>query len=110
MNDSAKLDRAIRFSLVGGMALLAIAAVEVALIAAGIVPWEARTAILLAFGVVSASLALLTVRQMRQDRNDPAGIEQRYESQAEILGAAVVVVGVVAVVALIAWAVLASPG
>jgi hypothetical protein len=60
MNDSAKLDRAIRFSLVGGMALLAIAAVEVTLIAAGIVPWEARTAILLAFGVVSGSLALLT--------------------------------------------------
>jgi hypothetical protein len=110
MNDSAKLDRAIRFSRVGGMALLAIAAVEGALIAAGIVPWEARTAILLAFGVVSGSLALLTVRQMRQDRDDPAGIEQRYESQAEIFGAAVVVVGVLAVVALIARAVQASPG
>jgi hypothetical protein len=47
---------------------------------------------------------------MRQDRDDPAGIERRYESGATTLGAAVIVVSVVAVVGLIAWGLLSSPG
>jgi type IV secretory pathway VirB2 component (pilin) len=110
MNDTATLDRLIRLSLVGGGLLLGSAVVVIALIVAGIVPLEGRMPILLAFSVVSGSLALLSARQTRQDRDDPAGIEQRYQSQAEVLGAAVVVVGFVAIVGMIAWAVLASPG
>ena len=110
MNDTAKIDRAIRLNVIGGGLMLGIAAVSTVLIASGLVSFGPRAVVWIALTAVSASLSLWTARSMRQDRDDPAGIERRYESGATALGAAVIVVSVVAVVGLIAWGLLSSPG
>jgi hypothetical protein len=107
MNESAKIDRAIRLNMIGGGVMLALVAVSSVLIATGLVPIGPRAVIWLIFGVVTASLTLLTARSMRQDRDDPAGISRRYEAAASTLGAAVVVIGLAAVVGLIVWGLLA---
>jgi hypothetical protein len=44
---------------------------------------------------------------MQQDRNDPAGIERRYETTATRLGAAVIVLGLAGVAGVIVWGLLA---
>ena len=73
----------------------------------GLLPWKPTTAVWLVFGAGGASLAFLTARSLRQDRDDPAGVERRFQAQANALGAAVVVVGLVAVVGLIVFGLLA---
>jgi hypothetical protein len=40
---------------------------------------------------------------MKQDLDDPAGIDRRYEAMAMRLGAGVVVLGLAAVIGVIAW-------
>jgi hypothetical protein len=103
MNDTAKLDRAIRFNAIGGIVLLVAVALRVALGIVGRAPLETSTLIWLVFAVPAASLALVTAWSLRRDRDDPAGIEQRFQAAANTLGAAVVIVGFGAIAGLILW-------
>jgi cadmium resistance protein CadD (predicted permease) len=97
MNDTAKIDRAIRIDLIAGGLMLAIVAVSIAFVATGVAPMGPRMVVWLVFGVVPALLTLWTARSMRQDRDDPAGIERRFEETATRLGAAVIVLGLASV-------------
>ena len=106
MNDTARIDRAIRINLIAGGLMLAIVAVSLVFVATGLVPIGPRVVVWLIFGGVPAMLTLWTARSMRQDRDDPAGIERRFEETATKLGAAVIVLGLAAVVGLIAWGLL----
>ena len=103
MNDTAKLDRAIRINVIGGSLMVGSAALAAVLIASGLLSVGSLTVASVALTAVSGSLLLWTARTMRQDRDDPAGIERRYESDARILGSAVIAVGLAVVVGLIAW-------
>jgi hypothetical protein len=107
MNDAARIDRAIRLNLIAGGLMLALVAVLIALVATGLVSFGPRVVVWLAFGVVPAGLTLWTARSMQQDRDDPAGVERRFEAAATTLGAAVIVVSVAGVIGLIAWGLLA---
>lgn len=101
--DRVRVDRVIWLNVIGGLLMLAIVAVSVALLATNLVPVGPRSVVWLAFGVVSASLTLWTARSMKQDLDDPAGIDRRYEAMAMRLGAGVVVLGLAAVIGVIAW-------
>jgi hypothetical protein len=106
MNDTAKLTRAIRVNVIGGTLILAFAALTVVMVAAGILPMDTQVVVSLVFGFVIAGLAFLTARSLRQDRDDPAGIERRFQSQAVSWSAGLLAVGLVAVVGVIAWGLL----
>jgi hypothetical protein len=103
MNDTARIDRAIRLNIIAGAAQLALVAVLLMLVVTGVAHWEPRVTVYLVSGVLLGSLAFLTARSIRQDRDDPAGAERRFEGTANAFGAAVIVVSVVGVVGLIAW-------
>ncbi|HEU5202961.1 MAG TPA: hypothetical protein VFU17_01555 [Candidatus Limnocylindrales bacterium] len=107
MNEIANIDRAIRLNLIAGGLMLAVVAALIALVAAGFVSFGPRVVVWLVFGVVPAGLTLWTARSMHQDRNDPAGIDRRYEITATRLGAAVIVLGLAAVAGAIVWGLLA---
>ena len=106
MNDAAKLTRAIRINVIGGTLILALAALTLVLVAAGILPMGTQVVVSLVFGFVIAGLAFLTAGSLRQDRDDPAGIERRFQSQAVSFSAVLLAVGLVAVVGVIAWGLL----
>jgi hypothetical protein len=109
MNDSTKMTRAIRANTVGGAALLMIAAVEIVLVLAGAVSWEAGMALPLGSAAVSGVFALLIAWTLRKDRDDPDGIErreQRLEAGVVVWGGLLVVVALVLVVAIILWGLL----
>jgi hypothetical protein len=106
MNDTAKLTRAIRINMIGGALILAAAALTLVLVAAGILPMDARVAVSIVFGFVITGLAFLTARGLRLDRDDPAGMERRFQRQAVSWSAGLLVVGLVAVVGVIAWGLL----
>ena len=106
MDDKAKLARVIRINVTGGALFLAAAAVTVALVAAGVLAMDTQVVVSLVFGFVMAGLAFLTARSLRQDRDDPTGIERRFQSQAISWSAALLAVGLVAVVGVIAWGLL----
>jgi hypothetical protein len=97
----SKVNRAIQLNLIAGGLMLASIAVSVPLIASGLVSWGPRAAVWLV-GVVTASLSLWTARSLQQDRDDPAGVERRFETAANALGAAVIILGLASVVGLIA--------
>jgi hypothetical protein len=99
----SKVNRAIQLNLIAGGLMLASIAVSVPLIASGLLSWGPRAAVWLVFGVVTASLSLWTARSMQQDRDDPAGVERRFETAANALGAAVIILGLASVAGLIAW-------
>ena len=103
MNDTARIDRAIRINVIAGGLMLALVAVLIVLVATGLVSFGPRVIVSLVFGVVPAGLTLWTARSMQQDRDDPAGIERRFEQTATRLGAAVIVLGLATVAGLIAW-------
>ena len=60
----------------------------------------------LVYGSVMGSLMLLMARAVRLDRDDPAGIERRFESGAVVAAAVLLVVSIAVVVGLIAWGLL----
>jgi hypothetical protein len=104
MNNVTKVDQAIRINVVGGGLMVAIVAVSIALVASGLVSFGPRVVVWLVLGIVTASLTLWTARSMRQDRDDPAGTERRFEETATRLAAAVIVLGLASVAGLIIWA------
>ena len=106
MTDTTRIDRAIRLNVIAGGLMLVIVAVLIALVAAGFVSFGPRVVVWLVFGVVPAGLTLWTARSMQQDRNDPAGMERRYETTATRLGAAVIVLGLAGVAGVIVWGLL----
>jgi uncharacterized membrane protein len=109
MNDTAKLTRAIRLNAAAGVVMFASVALGLILVGVGAFQWDAHTAVSIGMGTVSGSLALLVAWGMRLDRDDPAGIERRerrLESAAVVWGAAILLVGLVAVVGLIVWGLL----
>lgn len=106
MDDRARLTRAIRVNVIGGMVILAAVAITLVLVVAGLLPVDTALVVSLVFGVVIAGLALLTARSLRQDRDDPAGVERRFESQAPSWSAGLLAVGLVAIVAIVAWGLL----
>jgi hypothetical protein len=109
MNDTAKITRAIRINAVAGVVMFAFVALALIPVAASAFQWDAHTAVSLGIGTVSGSLALLLVWSLRRDRDDPAGIERRerrLESATVVWGAAILLVGLVAVLVLIVWALL----
>ena len=103
MNDTAKIDRAIRINTIGAGVWVVLVALRLGLSAAGLLPWDLGTVVWLTFGVGAAAVALQSARSLGQDRDDPAGIERRFEAQANVLGAGVIVIGLAAVIGLIAW-------
>jgi hypothetical protein len=103
MNDTARIDRAIQMNVIAGGLMLALVAVLIVLVATGLVSFGPRVIVSLVFGVVPAGLTLWTARSMQQDRDDPAGVERRFEETATRLGAAVIVLGLAAVLGVIAW-------
>ena len=103
MDDAAKIDRAFRLTLIAGVVQFALVILLVLLVAIGVMPWEPRSTIYLISGVLLGSLSLVTARSIHQDRNDPAGIERRFQETATRLGAAVIVLSVVVVAGLIVW-------
>ena len=107
MTDTARIDRAIRINLVASGLMLVLVGVSMVLVVTGLVSMGPRVVVWLVFGLVSALLTLWTARSMWQDRNDPAGIERRYEITATRLGAAVIVLGLAGVAGLIVWGLLA---
>jgi hypothetical protein len=106
MNDTAKLTRAVRINVIGGTVFLGVAALTFVLVVAGVLPLGTQLVVLLVFGFVMAGLMFLTARSLRQDREDPAGIERRFQSQAVSWSAALLAVGLVAVIGVIAWGLL----
>lgn len=108
MNDTAKLARAIRVNVVGGVLFLGLVAVTLVLIVAGVLPLDTQLVVSLAFGFVMAGLMFLTARSLRQDRDDPAGVERRFQSQAVSWSAGLLAVGLVAIIGVIAWGMLRS--
>ena len=106
MNDAAKLTRAIRINVIGGTAFIGLAALTLVLVAAGVLPLNTRLVVLLAFGFVMAGIMFLTARSLREDRDDPAGIEGRFQSHSVRWAAGLLAVGLVAVVGVIAWGLL----
>jgi uncharacterized membrane protein len=109
MNDTAKITRAIRLNAAAGVAMLASVVLAIVLVLAGAFEWDAHMAVSLGIGTVSGSLALLLAWSLRRDRDDPAGIERRerrLESATVVWGAAILLVGLVAVVGLIVWGLL----
>lgn len=101
MNETTRLDRAIRINVVGGSLMIGTAVLAAVLIASGLVSVGSLTVVSVAFAAVTGLLLLWMARSMRRDRDDPAGIERRYESEASTVGAAVIVVGLVVVLGLI---------
>ena len=79
MNETARIDRALRLTLIAGVVQFALVILLVLLVATGVMPWEPRSTIYLISGVVLGSLSLVTARNIYQDRNDPAGIERRFQ-------------------------------
>ena len=102
MNDTARIDRAIRINLIAGGLMLALVAVLIALVATGLVSFGPRVIVSL-FGLVPAGLTLWTARSMQQDRDDPAGIERRFGETATRLAAAVIVLGLASIAGLVVW-------
>jgi len=103
MNDTARLDRAIRINLIAGGLMLALVAVLIALVATDLVSFGPRVIVSLVFGLVPAGLTLWTARSLQQDRDDPAGIERRFGETATRLAAAVIVLGLASIAGLIVW-------
>jgi hypothetical protein len=106
MNDAANLTRAIRINVIGGALFLGLIALTLVLAAAGVLPFDTRLVLALVFGIVMAGLMLLTARSLRQDRDDPAGIERRFQSQSVSWSAGLLAAGLFVVVAIIAWGLL----
>jgi len=106
LNDTANLTRAIRINGIGGTVFLGVAALTLVLVAAGVLPLNTQLVVLLVFSLVMAGILFLTARSLRQDRDDPAGIERRFQSQAVSWSAGLLAVGLVAVVGVIAWGLL----
>jgi hypothetical protein len=106
MNDAAKLTRVIRVNVIGGTVMLALAALTLVLVAVGILPLSTQVVVSLKFALVIAGLMILTARGVRQDRDDPGGVERRFQSQAVSMSAALLGVGLVTVVGVIAWGLL----
>ena len=102
-NDVAKINRAIRINEIAGGLMLAVTAVSIVLVVSGIVSFGPRVVLWLVFGLVPAVLTLWTARSIRRDRDDPAGIERRFEVTATRLGAAVIVIGLAVVIGVIVW-------
>jgi hypothetical protein len=109
MNDTAKINRAIRFNVAAGVVMLACVVLALILVGAGAFQWDAHMAVSLGMGTVSGSLALLIAWSLRRDRDDPAGIERRLhrlEAATVVWGAALLLVGLVAVAGIIVWGLL----
>lgn len=106
MNDIAKVTRAIRVNVIGGTLILGAAGLTAALVVAGILPMDTQVVVSLVFGSVTGGLAFLTARELRQDRDDPTGVERRFQSRAVAWSAGLLAVGLVAVVGVIAWGLL----
>lgn len=106
MNDKANLTRAIRINAIGGTVFLGVGVLTLGLVAVGVLPVDTQLVVALVFGFVMAGLMFLTARSLRQDRDDPAGIERRFQSQAVAWSAGLLAVGLVAVVGVIGWGLL----
>ncbi len=106
MTDAAKLTRAIRINIIGGTVILAVSVFTVVLVAVGILPLDTQAVVVITVGFVFAGLSFVTARSLPQDRDDPAGIERRFQSGALLWSAGLLAVGLVAVVSVIAWGVL----
>ena len=106
MDTRAKLTRAARINVIAGSLSLAASAVMLGLVAVGLRPMDTGLAVSLVFASVIAALAFLSARGLWQDRDDPAGIERRFRSQAVAWSAGLLLFGLLVVVVVIVWGVL----
>ena len=106
MDREAKLSRFIRSQAVAGLGMFGLVALRIAMAVAGTIPINWLAVAHIAGGTVLGVLMLRTAHLARLDRDDPAGIEARFE--AEAFGMSWIVVGgaFLVVIALIAWGML----
>jgi hypothetical protein len=109
MDDTAKLDRAIRLNVVSAIVMLSGGALGVALLAAGVLPSDGGSVPWMGFAGVIGLLQALTAWSLRRDRDDPAGIERRFgklASAAVVWAAVLLLAAALLVVGIIAWGLL----
>jgi hypothetical protein len=107
LDDTAKVNRAIRVNTIAGMVMLAFVALGVLFrLATGD---STPSAVQIGMFTVVGLLQLLGARSLRRDRDDPAGIERRSrhaESVALTLAGGVPLLGLLAIVVILVFAVL----